>query len=99
MLTLMTFVIEPILGIALTTFVIEPTNITKPSKDARKHLWKALYLSIIMRVTLRPPPKTVGISTLELFLRLRDMLYEWLSVILRLFVLYLMFACNGDGSL
>ena len=66
----MTFVIEPILGIALTTFVIEPTNITKPSKDARKHLWKALYLPIIMRVTLRairPPPKTVGISTLELF--------------------------------
>ena len=37
--------------------------------------------------------------SLELFLRLRDMLYEWLSVILRLFVLYLMFACNGDGSL
>lgn len=45
------------------------------------------------------PPKMVYISTLELFLRLRDMLYEWLSVILRLFVLYLMFACNGDGSL
>ena len=102
MLTLMTFVIEPILGIVLMTFVIEPIDIAKPSKDARKHLWKALYLSIIMRVTLRaipPHPKTVGISTLELFLRLRDMLYEWLSVILRLFVLYLMFACNGDGSL
>ena len=88
--------------LTLMTFVIEPIDIAKPSKDARKHLWKALYLSIIMRVTLRaihPPPKTVGISTLELFLRLRDMLYEWLSVILRLFVLYLMFACNGDGSL
>ena len=54
------------------------------------------YASYAARNT---PPKTVGISTLELFLRLRDMLYEWLSVILRLFVLYLMFACNGDGSL
>ena len=49
----MTFVIEPILGIVLMTFVIEPIDIAKPSKDARKHLWKALYLSIIMRVTLR----------------------------------------------
>lgn len=56
------------------------------------------YASYAARNT-SPPPKTVGISTLELFLRLRDMLYEWLSVILRLFVLYLMFACNGDGSL
>ena len=100
-IVLMTIVIEPILCIALMTFVIEPIDIAKPSKDARKHLWKALYLSIIMRVTpcAIPPPKVVGINTLELFLRLRDMLYEWLSVILRLFVLYLMFACNGDGSL
>ncbi len=52
-IVLMTFVIEPILGIVLMTFVIEPIDIAKPSKDARKHLWKALYLSIIMRVTLR----------------------------------------------
>ena len=57
-IALMTFVIEPILCIALTTIVIEPIDIAKPSKDARKHLWKALYLSIIMRVMLRaiPPP-------------------------------------------
>ena len=39
--------------LTLMTFVIEPIDIAKPSKDARKHLWKALYLSIIMRVTLR----------------------------------------------
>ena len=59
MLTLMTFVIEPILCIALTTiviepilcialmtFVIEPIDIAKPSKDARKHLWKALCMTL-----------------------------------------------------
>lgn len=37
-IVLTTIVIEPILCIALMTFVIEPIDIAKPSKDARKHL-------------------------------------------------------------
>lgn len=45
------------------------------------------------------PSKTVVHNKLAPSLVLRGVWYEWLSVILHLFVFFLMFARNGDGAL